>query len=234
MYGALVTFRDRLWWISGSDGIGARAEIFSSSDGATWTQAGTVPVAAYNFGLTVFQDQLWLVGGNNNLGDVYRSSDGVMWTKAGSLPMSNHGGSLGVLGNQMIYAGGHNGSLFNWVLTSPDGATWTQVGTLPNPREYAGHVTINGRFYVFGGQDTVPTPMAIVSSTTDGTTWTAEPPLPTGRAFGPVLLMSSALWSIGGTDGGGVFQGSASGTWSTVSSTFTSRQGGGAALFSVP
>lgn len=234
--GALVVFRDRLWWISGSDGSTPQTEIYASDDGVTWTEAGNVPTGATNFGFTVFHDQLWFVGGNNNAGRVYRSDDAINWTEVGSLPMDNHGGSLAPLGDRLIYAGGHNGSLFNWVLASPDGATWTQIGTLAVAREYHATTVIGDRLYIFGGQDTTPTSLKDVSSTTDGTNWTTEAQLPAGRAFGSIIRQGDRFWSLGGNDGGGLWTAQIGATWTSMPTTgfVIPRQAGAAALFTPP
>jgi len=239
MYGALITFRDRLWWISGSDGS-AVPDIFVSDNGADWTTAGAVPAAAAtsSFAITVFEDRLYFVGGNQNgtsQTGVYRSDDAVTWTKVGDLTMPNHGGSLAVLDGKMIYAGGHNSTmgLFDWVCeSSDDGVTWPEIGNLAIGREYHSAVVMSNRLYVIGGQDTTPTALSSVASTADGVTWQPEPALPAGRAFGPVVRIDGTLFSLGGTDMGGVFKGSAGGTWTTVPSTFPlPRQGGSAAFF---
>ncbi len=232
--GALVTFRDRLWWIAGSDGA-PRNEIFVSDNGTTWTQFSTnAPAAAASFAYTVFEDYFYFVGGNGNAGAVFRTADMVDWVRIGDLPDDNHGGSLAAVGGQLIYASGHNSTvgLFDWVLTSPDGAAWTQVGTLPVPREYSGVIVVSDRMYIVGGQNTTPTAQTAVSSTADGVTWTVEPPLPAGRAFGAVVRNGDTLLSIGGTDMGGVWRGSAGGAWTTATSLFPiPRTGGRAAVF---
>lgn len=235
--GALVTFRDRLWWVAGSDGA-TRNEIFVSDNGTAWTTFSTnAPAAASSFGYTVFEDYFYFVGGNGNAAAVYRTSDMVDWVKVGDLPDDNHGGALGAVGGQLIYAGGHNSTvgLFNWVLTSPFGAGWTQVGTLQVPREYASVITVGDRMYVIGGQNTAPTAQTAVSSTLDGVTWTVEPSLPAGRAFGAVVRKGNTLLSIGGSDMGGVWQCAIGGAWSAVASQFpTPRTGGRAAVFTPP
>ena len=231
--GAAIVFQNRLWYFSGTDGTNVRNDIFVTDDGVTWSAAGTVPTAASSFGFTIYKDQLYLVGGNNNAGHVYRSSNAFDWTLIGSLPMDNHGGALVALADQIIYAGGHNGTLFNWVLSTPDGVTWTQVGTLPTPREYASGIRVGDRMYVIGGMDTTPTSYPTISSTLDGVTWTNEPPLPAARAFGAVVRIGDQFYSFGGTDGGGAFTGTPSGTWNNMGSSFPiPRQGGSLVAFS--
>lgn len=229
--GALLVLRDTMFWISGTN-VSAERDVFASSDGATWTKVGDVPVAATSFGNTVFGGAMMMAGGNGNAGNVVRSTDGVTWTNVGSLPMDNHGGTLNVLGGNLLYAGGHNGSLFDWVLSSPTGAAWTQVGTLPMGREYHRAIVVAGTLYFVGGQDTNPTPLPLVTSTTDGVAFTPDPDLPAGRPFGSLALWRGELWSVGGSDGGGVWTSTPGGAWTQRTTNFPApRQGGGLVAF---
>lgn len=172
-----------------------------------------------------------MVGGNGNTGAVTHSRDGVTWRTAGSLPMDNHGGTLSVFGGDLIYTGGHNGPLFDWVLRSADGTTWSRVGTLPMGREYHRAIVVADTLYLVGGQDTTPTPLTLVTSTTDGAAFAANPALPAGRPFGSLAMWRDKLWSVGGSDLGGVWSASPGGAWQQHTSNFAPRQGGGLAVF---
>lgn len=233
-YGALLVYRDRLWWISGSpDGTAFSRDVFVSTNGVDWTSAGQVPVGATSFGHTVFAGRMWMVGGNNNTDKVVSTDDGANWRSDGALPMQNHGGSLGVLGNRMYYAGGHNGSLFDWVLASDTGASWQQVGTLAQGREYHSTITLDSGLWIIGGQDTTPTSLTSVVHTTTGSAFAAGTALPAGRAFGAIARFGERLWSVGGTDGGVVWSASLDGVWRIESANLPlPRQGGGLVAFS--
>jgi len=229
--GALLVLNDRMYWISGTNVNPAR-DVFASNDGVTWTKVGDVPVAATSFGNVVMHQAMWMVGGNGNTGAVRSSTDGVTWTRTGDLPEDNHGGSLAALGDSLVYAGGHNGNLYDWVLSSTDGVSWTQIGTLPAGREYHRAITIGTTMVLVGGQDTVPTPLRLVTATTDGTTFQAEPALPSGRANAGLAWFHDELWSVGGSDGNGVYSAPMAGAWVLRTSNFPApRTSGGLVAF---
>ncbi len=83
-----AVFDDRIWVAGGRDDSGAPLEdIWSSSDGQTWTQTTTegplIGTAAENPAFTAFGGELFLYG----LGDMYVSVDGVSWTQT-TVPFS--------------------------------------------------------------------------------------------------------------------------------------------------
>jgi len=228
--GALVSWRDQLLYIGGTDGSPV-ATVFASPDGVTWSTLGMLPFPASNFGFAVHRGQLFVVGGNGNADNVVSSSDGATWTTVGHLPQSNHGGSLVSFEDRLWYVGGHEGTLFNWVLSSTDGASWTMAGTIPLAREYHSAFVRDGEIWIVGGQDTNPTRLPDVSVSVDGASWTSDAPLPMGRAFGPLVGFLGREWSLGGSDLGGVWSTDGA-TWTTHTSTFPQpRQGGAAAVF---
>jgi hypothetical protein len=208
--GALYVFHDQLIWASGSDGVGPRGEVFASSDGTTWTQIGTVARPGVNPGFAVFHDRLWLIGGaaSPDVDEVYASDTGAVWTLVGHLPQANHGGATVVAGDKLWYFGGHNnnnGMLYRWALSSSDGVTFQMIGNMATGREYASAIAVDGKMIIAGGQDTTPTTMATVLSTTNGTAFTTETPLPVPRAFTALVRLGELMYSIGGNDGGGVY-----------------------------
>lgn len=229
--GALLVLRDRMFYVSGSQ-VSVSRDVFASSDGVTWTRVGDVPVAATSFGNVVARGKMWMVGGNGNAAAVTYSPDGITWTKAGDLPMDNHGGSLAALDDGLVYAGGHNGSLFDWVVRSDDGVTWTQIGTLPAGREYHRAITVGSTMLLVGGQNTVPTPLRLVTATSDGTTFLGQPDLPSGRANAGLAWFRDELWSVGGSDGNGVYSAPMGGTWTARATNFPApRTSGGLVVF---
>ena len=228
--GTLVSFRDRLLYIAGTDAAPV-ATVYASPDGATWSQIGALPFPASNFGFAIHRGVMVVVGGNGNADNVLTSIDGITWTTVGHLPQNNHGGSLLSYEGQLWYVGGHNGTLFNWVLSSVDGATWTMAGTIPLAREYHSAFVGDGRMWIVGGQDTNPTRLADVSVSVNGTSWSSVAPLPMGRAFGPLVPFAGRVWSLGGSDLGGVWSTDGA-TWTMHTSTFPQpRQGGASAVF---
>jgi len=132
----------QMWVIAGGNDSQFYNDVWSSSDGVTWTQAtanaGFNP--RINPGAAAYNGQLWVVGGQNYDGslddDVWSSSDGVTWTQAtGAAPFGQRTGvSLYAFdagtgqGKQLWVMGGidPNDNVLGDVWSSSDGKNWTQ------------------------------------------------------------------------------------------------------------
>jgi hypothetical protein len=108
----------------------ARHDVWSSSDGKTWTRE--VEEAPWSprlwFSSVVYRDCLWVLGGwsNNpsvNLGDVWYSQDGRNWAQLRSKVIwkERHEHSAFVFQDKLWVAGGHARPLSNevWSLQLP-------------------------------------------------------------------------------------------------------------------
>ena len=80
--GHILVFKDQLWMI-GSQGT---TDIWRSDDGIYWVQVTQAPwTARYAYGATVFDEKIWVYGGQESVGntsalnDVWYSADGVQW-----------------------------------------------------------------------------------------------------------------------------------------------------------
>ena len=95
IYESIVYFKGRLWMYGGLD-YQARTflnDIWSSSDGVTWSEPADTRAWSPRGGQTVvvYHDRLWLFGGANHiagdrstdgfLNDVWVSDDGITWTQ---------------------------------------------------------------------------------------------------------------------------------------------------------
>jgi hypothetical protein len=243
-----LTWRQRLWLLGGwnpGDKVHfpriCNNEVWSSADGAAWTleKPNTFRDAAFDAaadwegrhtaGYAVFQDQLWLVGGDCNQGhyqnDVWRSADGRAWQRVtASVPWAPralhytvaHDGYLWVLGGQTMpaFAPGAPETFYRDIWRSRDGAAWERV----EPREpwwsargmIGGAAVHRGRMWVLGGgtYDTPTTPQRQffndVWSSADGVTWTchlaAAPWHP--RQYHDVAVYDDRLWVLEGWNHG--------------------------------
>jgi len=145
-YQSALVYNNKMWIMGGlSDSCCGTYlnDVWSSSDGVTWTQV--TPAAAFSgrywAGTTVFNNKMWIMGGDAPAwaNDVWFSSDGVTWTQATahaawgirdamSTPVfDNKMWIIGGYGFQ--YAGQGGGLADTW--SSPDGVTWTRAGSLP-------------------------------------------------------------------------------------------------------
>lgn len=81
-----VSFKGRLWLVA-EDLLSEQGQmrVWSSSDGLDWRLEASASIPhRREMSLTVFQDQLWLIGGvvgNVHLNDIWQSSDGVDWVQ---------------------------------------------------------------------------------------------------------------------------------------------------------
>ena len=197
---ALVTFNDKLWLLGGHrPGVGfafddVTNKVWSSADGITW--AASEPAAAADrwskrerIGAVVFNNKLWVIGGNGYpafgntnspaaaYNDVWSSSDGTTWTVATAAAAFNArtNPAVFVYKNKMWVAGGkdNGGNLLSDVWNSSDGITWTQVATNSTFTGRWGHqvVAVNDQLILVGGEGANGVSNEIWVSENDGADW---------------------------------------------------------------
>jgi autotransporter-associated beta strand protein len=202
-----VAFNGQMWVLGGYDGSNSLNDVWSSSNGVTWTQAtNAAPWSRrLSFGAVVLNGQMWVLGGGDDGGlrnDVWSSSNGVTWTQVTNAAPWSRRFKFGavVLNGQMWVLGGEDGGLRNDVWSSSDGMTWTQVtNAAPWSRRYKlGAVEFNGQMWVLGGEDGGF--RNDVWSSSDGMTWTqvtnAAPW--SGRSAHQALALNEQMWVLGG------------------------------------
>jgi hypothetical protein len=90
LFGA-IAFANKLWVLGGNDGA-TIATVYSSSDGISWTNTGSLPAARKSPCVTVYKNQMWIIGGVNNAAvtqsTVYSTSDGATF----ATPTAAYGG----------------------------------------------------------------------------------------------------------------------------------------------
>ncbi|RZM28546.1 MAG: hypothetical protein EOO88_08515 [Pedobacter sp.] len=235
---AVFGFKNKVWLLGGHvPGAGfsfsyVTNSVWSSADGITWTATPRVvtPVGdniwegRERIGATVFQDKLWVIGGNRYpsfgnvnsngvpLNDVWSSADGAAWTKVTAAAQFTARSNPSVLThkNKLYVIGGKNASntLLDEIWTSADGATWTQLTVATKFTGRWGHqvVSFNNNLFLIGGRTADGIQNDLWVSEDDGVNWTkitAGDPrvLPgtfTGRAYFSAFVHQSAIWIIGG------------------------------------
>ena len=147
-------------WVMGGLGSSNTNDVWSSSDGITWTQA----TASANWSVrifhssVVFDNKIWVIGGTDNgshNGDVWYSSDGISWTQAtANAPwVTRYAHSSLVYNNKIWVIGGYQGGYKNDVWSSTDGTTWTQAtaGAPWAGRLHHTSLVFNNKIWVIGG-----------------------------------------------------------------------------------
>jgi hypothetical protein len=143
-------------------------DVWSSTDGAAWTQvtAAAAFPARSNPAVFVYNNKIWVVGGKSGatyLNDVWNSADGANWTQVTTTTAftGRFGHSVAVYNNEIFLAGGEDadgvkGDL--WV-SEDAGVKWVQVKAgdvraLPAnfpARTYFSFFVQNNTMYIIGG-----------------------------------------------------------------------------------
>jgi N-acetylneuraminic acid mutarotase len=198
--GSVAVYNDSIWYAGGHDlngsctggSIVACSEVFSSSDGLTWSTAGSLPFQSASGAMVNYNGMLWYAGGRDETSayrdEVYTSTDGATWTLAGHLPDTCMGHNLLVFDEQLWLIGGNcTSGVVDGVYSSTDGATWTLHSTLPTALYNAGAVVFNGGMWVMGGIDSGGVFQSAVYFTPDGTHWSTFGALPAVNSSFPVV-----------------------------------------------
>jgi hypothetical protein len=168
-----LAYNGALWVISGIGTSAILNDVWSSTDGAHWTNvlaASPSPTTGqfppkYAEGAVVYNGAMWLIGGAqsgmNEYNDVWNSTDGIHWTQVlannatpPSTQFSQRLGLSAVVYNGALWvSGGGSPTSFNDVWTSTNGAAWTEtaVDAAFTARIVFGMLAFNNDMWVIGG-----------------------------------------------------------------------------------
>lgn len=128
LFGAVV-YNNKLWVIGGHAGAGTVATVYSSPDGVTWTNTGSLPAARESALTTVYAGKIWIVGGKSGattFDQVYSTSDGSSF----STPSASYGGGAILGAGAIVWKTPTSVSAFNastiW-LVGGDAVTGSQI-----------------------------------------------------------------------------------------------------------
>ncbi|MGV3529765.1 MAG: DUF6242 domain-containing protein [Flavisolibacter sp.] len=232
---AFIAFNNKLWILGGHiPGVGfsfddVTNKVWSSTDGVNWT--ASVPVNAADrwskrerIGAVVFNNKLWVIGGNpyppfgntNAPGapmkDVWSSADGTTWTLASAAPAftARTNPAVFVFKNKIWIAGGRDASknMLNDIWNSSDGVNWTQVNSTTPFAARWGHQVVGNKdeLLLVGGEDATTVLGDLWVSADEGITWTkieagnsrALPANFPPRTQFSMFVQDKNLWVLGG------------------------------------
>ncbi len=214
----IVNFNGTLYSIGGIKGINRINEVWSSTDGANWTQVntgGNIFSPRNSHQAVVFNNKIWLIGGFTDGGrsdEVWSSADGTTWTKASTTgiftPRADH--AAVVFNNKIWVVGGSDGAFKNDVWSSSDGLTWseeTTSGNLFTPRQGHTLTVFNGQMVLVGGADLDGNQLLRqrndIWTSANGINWTevnVSGNLFLQRWIHGAIAHDNLLWVIGGDD----------------------------------
>jgi N-acetylneuraminic acid mutarotase len=165
----------------------------------TWHRLRDYPEPFTHSEEVIVGTDIWFVGGyvGNHPGPgtthvwVYHTTDDT-WARGPDLPQPRGAGAAALVGSTIYFAGGMDqtrtideSTTYALDLNNP-GAGWVQKANLPNGRNHVAAATVNGFFYVIGGQhgqedqQVSQTEVDRYDPTTN--TWTKVASLPSGRS----------------------------------------------------
>lgn len=152
-------------------------QIWSSSDGISWSKVYTLPFSAYGGSIVFGGDKLVVVCGETN--KALYSTNGTTWTQT-TLPVNTTWDTV-VYANGVFVASATDRDTtpytFN-IAYSTNGTTWTKVTTLHPAGVWYKLNCVNNIFMV---EDR---PTGEYTSSTDGVTWSLITPYPKPTAYG--------------------------------------------------
>jgi len=212
-YFKLLTFKGALWVIGGqSFSAGAPlTDVWTSSDGKTWTQVTSSAFPARLFFAAAASDNAMCIAGGEFpttqlANDVWCSPDGATWTAAtNAAPWTGRThAELVSFNGRMWLSGGFWGGVYADIWSSADGASWVQETAQAafGPR-FSHRVISDGKqLWLIAGMDGYQSAQRDVWSSSDGRTWTQV----TGsaqfsaRSEEGAEYLNGQLWVIGGGD----------------------------------
>lgn len=220
-----AAFKNRMWmmggWYNGRlPGHSASNAVWSSKDGAQWTQvtasAGWSPRIAA--AVVEFRGRLWLLGGTEDYyfgdqrslkNDVWSTADGKTWKQETSAaewePRAYHQAVV-LNGRIWVFGGGNyvpEYKAFHDVWSSSDGVHWTKAtGEAPwSARLWFSAAVYRGRMWVLGGWSRIPEKnWGDVWYSADGREWTElkSKVIWKERHEHSVFVFKDRLWAAGG------------------------------------
>lgn len=216
---AMAIFDSKVWSVGGLNDYGAASSYFlwNSTNGINWATAPvstTTPEEFSNFRvghtLTVFQDQLWLIGGRDDTDTEYSnlwySPDGIDWSEmtAPFGPIPEH--TTLAFNDRLYVIAGNPTSGNTEVWSTGNGTEWIQeTDNAFSGRAGQKGVVFNDIMYVVGGEDSAGTKLAEVWASTNGRDWNRTNPPFTGRNSHTISSYNDKVWVIGGQDPSSLF-----------------------------
>jgi hypothetical protein len=174
---AAATVANRAYVFSGYDGNVFVPSVLSTTDGATFTTVGTLPVPVRYAATAVVGKIVFLFGRVADAAGHDTAAIQALDTSTGTiaqvaqLPTTvSHASAVNISGQVYVLGGFvHNSTLSDQILRfDPTTKTTTTVGTLPYPVSDAAATVIGTRAYLVGGESTDRNPLTSVTVLTVG------------------------------------------------------------------
>ena len=169
----------------------------------TWTTKAPMPTARHSFGIAVFQNKIFCIGGSTNgpelaVNEAYDPATDAWETKT-PMPTARAALSANTVNDKIYLMGGYPANTTNEAY-DPSTDSWTTHAQIPIDSFYSESAVVNNKIYLFGGLSNGNSAQ-IYDPETD--TWTFGAPIPTGVAEGAAVATAGAnvpvrIYLVGG------------------------------------
>jgi N-acetylneuraminic acid mutarotase len=162
----------------------------------TWATKTPMPTARHSFGIAVYKNKIYCIGGSTNgqelaVNEVYDPATDTWETKI-PMPTARAGSSANFVDGKIFLMGGNPGNTTNEVY-DPSTDSWTTKAQIPKGVVYSESAEVNNKIYLFGGLSSRNSTQ-IYDPETD--TWTSGAPIPTGVAEGAAAATTGVNASV--------------------------------------
>ena len=173
-----------------------------------WQELADLPTARSGLAATVYENQIYAIGGETAQGvtGVMEQYDVVTdaWTTLTSKPLPVTDIHAAVIGGQIYIPGGRlaSGGVTD-ILESydPQRDQWERRAPLPIALSGYALAAFEGRLYVFGGWDGQKFLDSVYEYDPNQDEWIERMPMPTARGFAGSAIAGGRIYVIGGYDG---------------------------------
>ncbi|MCX5859610.1 MAG: hypothetical protein NT056_06890 [Proteobacteria bacterium] len=181
----------------------------------TWTMKPPMPTARGWLAAAGIDGLLYAIGGTAggrnfyNTLEVYNPATNT-WMMKSPMPSPRAAPAVGVINGKLYVAGGLATTstipvpVVNALeVYDPETDTWIMKPPMPTARAYPGAGVIDGKLYVFGGQDIFNNTLAVLEVfSPENNSWTTHAPMPTARVAPGAGVINRKLYVIGGQANG--------------------------------
>jgi N-acetylneuraminic acid mutarotase len=158
----------------------------------TWTTKKPMPTARHSFGIAVYQNKIYCIGGSINgprlaVNEVYDPATDSWETKT-SMPTARAGLIANTVNGKIYLMGGDPANTTNEAY-DPTADSWSTKAQIPTSADSSQSAVVNNKVYLFGGLSSRNSTQ-IYDPVTDK--WTSGIPIPSGVAEGAAIATAGA------------------------------------------
>jgi N-acetylneuraminic acid mutarotase/surface antigen len=179
--------------------VNSSAQYGAPTTAAAWTTRANMPVSYRdNSASTIYNNELYVFGGDHNLEAFKYNPTSNIWTPLANLPNGTYEGGAVTLGSYIYVF--HSPFSENVQRYNPANNTWTTLSACPNALRGRSYLAYNNLIYAIGGANgglIYQTTVDIYNPATDAWTTSAYP-MPVAKGFASAVTYNNKFYILGG------------------------------------